>query len=292
MKRIYWVVLCFILILELTGCSENNTDEIQSSSIPNSMATANLKPAASTTELETTGSEFSETEKMTDILDFGDDRFTIESPVLPWTEEDVTEAWNMVFMSKDYTRYFDCIFCDLNDDGIVELILTAGEFNLKMFVFEKTNDEIKYKWEDNEKIWEFPYYDADIGNGVVCTPIVSEEKLTELIDSVDENWTGNTVEWDFKILEDTDGNKYMTGLVRKSFASKFAGKCFWVKQITVEDDYLATNTLYRWGVFWELQEGNVGFQSVVRYYKCNGEDYDDCIQVTEEEVENFLMQLL
>jgi hypothetical protein len=94
------------------------------------------------------------------------------------------------------------------------------------------------------------------------------------------------LERDFKIIKTTSGDFYITGYVHKSYASDFAGNNFWIKKVNYENGLISFNTLYRWGIF-EVLFPN-GFKEEIHYYKCNGEEFKDYIEVDEKEVEDFI----
>jgi hypothetical protein len=81
----------------------------------------------------------------------------------------------------------------------------------------------------------------------------------------------------------------MTRFVHNAYSTELPGNIFWIKEISIENDKLCFNTLYCWGIFFEIEPD--GFHNYIHYYKCTGDSIAEYTEVSAEEIEDFLKNI-
>lgn len=189
---------------------------------------------------------------------------TLENYNEQWSEDDIIAAWNMTDASDVYMEYTDRLFCDIDMDSSVELLLTSYSTQ-KMYFFKKANNIVKMLFE---------LIDIDITNGNILMPPTDKDiiETKEVFDFQECN--------SFK-LYNQDENIYVTGISWRPAV----GKTCWVKKLILSNDDIGFVDVFRWGMFTK----NDIIASVFEYrqYDCNG----NYTCTTQQEIDDFLLLL-
>lgn len=189
---------------------------------------------------------------------------TLENYNEEWGEDDIIAAWKMTEASDVYMEYTDRLFCDIDNDGSIELLLTSYSTK-KMYFFKKANNSVEMLCE---------LIDIDITNGNILMPPTDKEiiKTKEVFDFQEYN--------SFK-LYNQDENIYVTGISWRPAV----GKTCWVKKLILSNDDIDFVDVFRWGMFTK----NDIIASVFEYrqYDCNG----NYTCTTQQEIDDFLLLL-
>ncbi len=262
------LLIIFFWCMILTGCTYKNNDEIVTDEFLENNVFSQI-PADTTQETSEHG-------KMDDAIisePYGNGiellcppfrNRTLENCNKEWSEDNVITAWNMTDASNVYMEYTDRLFCDIDHDGSIELLLTSYSTK-KMYFFKKVNNSV-------EMIFEL--IDIDITNGNIFMPPTDEGiiKAKEVFDFQECN--------SFK-LYNKDENIYVLGISWRPAV----GKTCWVKKLILSNDDIGFVDVFRWGMFTE----NDIIASVFEYrqYDCNG----NYTCTTQQEIDNFLLLL-
>ena len=275
MKRF---LLLFTLCVLLCGC-ENPKADINSDSVitVNTTFDETEEDTANytvTTDGITSDSKITAKEMWApDIFDSG--KRTIENVVFPWTDDLIEEAWQMSYLSDNFTSYLDRCFCDLDGDGDSELFLTANNIFFSISVYKLNDGKIQYLGTID--------FDGFIGRSVLTVP-PTDPKIT---DPENEMWNFNTAQEtnrNFEILQDKENKCYFSGYG----ISNNDRQCF-VINISIENDQLLWQKVYQWGHLWAY-DADIDSGGWFAYYILYDEN-DESISITQQDVDNFIAQL-
>ncbi|MCM1061650.1 MAG: hypothetical protein NC452_15380 [Eubacterium sp.] len=210
------------------------------------------------------------------VFDLG--KRTIENFSPPWTEELVEKAWQMSYLSDNFTSYMDRCFADIDNDGTTELILTSNNVFFCMAAYKINDEEIQYLGTIN--------FGGDIGRSILTMPPTEPEILDPCNDKSDL-WNYNaehTEKRNFKISQDEKGNCYFTG-----YGVFDADNQCYVINIGIEDNRIIWKKAYQWGYRWAYDINTDSGRWFLYYssYDQSGEEQS----VNKQYIDDFLMQL-
>ena len=264
-KLLLIVFLCVIL----TGCTYQKNDEIVTDDFLENNVFSQI--------LVETTQETSDHEKIDDAIISEShcngiellcppfSNRTLENYNEEWSEDDIIAAWNMTDASNVYIEYTDRLFCDIDNDRSMELLLTSYSTK-KMYFFKKAYNSVEMLFE---------LIDIDITNGNILMPPTDEEiiKTKEVYDFQKCNL--------FK-LYNKDENIYVLGISWRPAV----GKTCWIKKLILSNDSISFGDVFRWGMF--TKNDIIASEFEYRRYDCNNGNYT---YTTQQEIDDFLLLL-
>ena len=280
-KKITAILSAAALLCSLAGCGNKETG----SSAPESVSGVEQSVSDESSEAAQGSETSSDNEAVTvsqsadvarpignttrdKLKPFTEGSFTVEAPVYPWTDGDVTTAWRMTDSYDNWTAFRDCVFLDFTGDGIPELLLVCGAENF--YIFQKDGDTVSLSAQSG--------VDPHICNGVfLLEPPIEENEFDY---AHPEKYYPRDK---FAVFEDGKGQRY---LVNYAWDGMIGLICE-IKKIEIRDGEITFPVVYRWGLFKEL--GYDAMNIVMRYKKHLGDgNYEE---IPKQEIEDHLKGL-
>lgn len=256
MKRILCIIVSLFVSLTVTAC-ETNVREQMSTEIQN-FQDVSLGISDESKGLDEADSANSEIISPDLSEPFTNGSFTVQTPVLPWSDADVETAWLMTEHYDKMTTFSDCVFIDFTGDGVAEMLFVCGHDKI-FYIFQKNGNIVSLLAKSN--------LDAHICNGAFLTePPLTESDFIGV--ELDEYYSRDK----FAVLEDNDKQKY---LVIISWSGTLGEVCE-IKKIEIQGEKITFPVVYRWGLFKEV--GNSSVNMIMKYQKYNEQGYESVQQ--------------